>query len=118
MSDKITLKDGYQLPKSTFENLWSKIKEVKKESDYAFFDLVEKCKNVQHKFIKGILIDDPKQILQQYGLLEEDELVPLIVQKIVLNAIQGTGLWTELVSPLQKKQVSFVKDLDCKKDTK
>lgn len=104
--DVVTLHDGTQIESESFQSLWTSLKMVETTDDEALLDLIEKC----HDAKDGINTsgrESPK-ILKERQLINEDETVPLPVQKIVFNSVQGTGYWTELTSPLAEKAVSVI----------
>jgi hypothetical protein len=72
--------------RTTFANLL----QVKSEAYYAFYDLVMKCKNDAHRFVKAPY-GDSQAVLEEFGLIE-DGVVHEDVKTVVLRSITGNGL--------------------------
>jgi hypothetical protein len=96
----VTLKDGSQVPEPALITTMMGLQAAKKEG-FALFDLVEKCKDSNYKFVANPF-GDSKAILKKLALIDGDERVHDIVKSIVLNATEGNGLSLKLVDPRKK----------------
>lgn len=112
-STMLTLKDGYKVSSMVLAVTQISLEELHKKEFFAFYDLVEKCKNSGYKFVKHPFgLGDPKDILKKYDLIAEDETVDDDIREIVVNSVKGYGLSLTLVSPLQSKQITKIGDKD------
>src|ERR1700758_7438 len=94
----VTLKDGYQVPQSALITTMITLKSVHQECYVALFDLVQKCKDSNYKFVSNPF-GDSKKVLREFALIDESEKVHDIVKHIVLNAVEGDGFSMRLVNP-------------------
>jgi hypothetical protein len=102
----VTLRDGSQVSEAilitTTMNIEAAAAAAAAEHCHVLSDLVEKCKDVGHRFVTDTSVDS-KSILQQFNLINSNEQVDEDVRKIVLNLIEGSGLFLRLVNPIKKK---------------
>ncbi len=103
----LTLKDGSQVYQGTVNAVTNSLKVAAKENPVALFDLVKKCKDAGHQFISSPF-GDSKSILTKYGLIDKNGEVHDAVKKVVLNSVEGSGIFLKLVNPLQAERVSVV----------
>jgi hypothetical protein len=107
MVTMLTLKDGYQVTETALNPTIKNIRALYQKNYLVFFDLVEKCRNTEYQFI-STPYGDSKAVLKTYTLMNEREEVPEYIQKIVLNSINGSGLYITLVNPIALDRVSTV----------
>ena len=104
MSVMVTLKDGSEVPQLALIATTTNLEEVIRQNPFAFFDLVEKCKDANYKFTRS-LGWDTTELLKDLALLDKDERVHDIVKQIVLNSVEGEEGSLRLANPLQSKNV-------------
>ena len=110
----VTLKDGSQVFQGTFTAVTLSLKDAHKENPVALFDLVEKCKDAGHQ-LGSPPFGDSKSILTKRGLIDKNGEVHDAVKKIVLNSVEGSGIFLKLVNPLKPEQVSVIKSEEDRK---
>ena len=94
----VTLKDGTQVPEPDLITTMMNIQAAAKSTLVALFDLVEKCKDDNYKFVANPS-GDSKAVLKSYALIDDQERVHDLVKSIVLNATEGSGLSIKIVNP-------------------
>ena len=97
----VTLKDGSQVPQVCLDTVSTHIQGLAKDKVFAFYDLVQKCKNAEHKILKTPF-GDSTAILQAHELIDSTGRVHEDIRKIVLNSVEGSGLTLKFVDPTQK----------------
>ena len=102
----VTLKDGSKVLNSDLISARMKIAVLSHKNYVALFNLVEKCRNVQHQFLKNPLDvskpwDDSKATLRAWNLIDGQGNVHESIRKIVLNSIEGSGLSMKFVNPIK-----------------
>ena len=100
----VTLRDGSKVYKTTFDSVSMNLKALARKNNMALYDLVEKCKNAQYKFV-ATPFGDTKALLKTYKLMNTDEEIHDDIKKIVLNSVTRTGYSYGLINPLKVKQV-------------
>lgn len=99
MSIMVTLKDGSEVPKSTFDSVSKKLQQLKEEGNFGtLIDLFHRCQDPGYKFPQNIFQNSAMK-LKEYSLLDENEQINPDIQKIVLNSLEGNGLSTHFVDP-------------------
>lgn len=101
MTTLVTLKDGSQVPDELFSKITPNIRAIHQENYFAFYELVEKCTDAGHKFVKDGG-KDSKAILMKHDLIDQNENVNENVKKIVLNSLKTFHLYSlKLVNPIK-----------------
>jgi len=94
----VTLKDGTRIDNSVCRTTIVALKVLEKKHLFAFFDLVEKCRDNHFKF-SAHQIEDSKKILIEYGFLDKSDKVHEAVKSIVLNAVEEDQVSIKLGDP-------------------
>jgi hypothetical protein len=106
MATRATLKDGYGVDPLTLQITRSNLHFLLDASLSALIDLVEKCKNPGHNFVRGP-DGDSSIILRERCLIDNTgTVVSEEVRRIVMNSIEGSGQSLKLVSPIKGNQLS------------
>ena len=107
MVTMVTLKDGTQVPEAILRETTQRITTLKKQNYVALFDLVEKCKNAEYKFLYNPF-GDSKASLTKLTLMDENGNVCEDVRKVVLNSVGKLDLSLKLVNPLLVQPVNVL----------
>jgi len=110
----VTLKDDSQALQGTVTTVTMNLKDAHKENPLALFDLVKKCKDARHQFSPPPF-GNSKPILTKCGLIDKNGEVPEATKKIILNSVEGSGVFLKLVNPLKPEQVSVIEPKEEKK---
>lgn len=123
----VTLKDGSQASLGTVNVIYTKLKTLREQFFLSLFDLVQLCKNASEEyaidcrtgeFVKGHYQGIPKseipmapnseQTLRGFHVIDQNGKIDKVVQRIVLNSVEGDGFSLKVVSPLKTERVSKV----------
>ncbi len=72
------------------------LKALIEDQPIAFFELVEKCRNRNHK-----LFGVTGKVLKDLSLIESDENIHSSIKNIILSATEGKGLNLTLINPIR-----------------
>ncbi|HSW86328.1 MAG TPA: hypothetical protein VLG49_02390 [Rhabdochlamydiaceae bacterium] len=97
MCSMVILKDGSEVPKTTFENVRKKLEKLKEEGNFGVLvDLHDMCLDNTFQPQKNPF-QDSKILLKERCLLQANDEINPDIQKIVLNCLEGRGLTTKFV---------------------
>ena len=88
MDDLVTLYNGYRTSEKLFDQVFNQIHILSQENLGALWDLIEKCKNHNHK-IQPNIHGDTEQLFKEKGLMAMNGTIPLSVKLIVLKSTEG-----------------------------
>lgn len=99
--ETVTLKDGTISAKPLVVTTMMTLEAIEKENPVAIYDLVQKCKNANHKFVDNPFGPNSSIILEKYGLCSDDHEVQSSIRSIILNAVEKSGIMWRVCSPLK-----------------
>ena len=107
MDALVTLKDGSQVSKVTFKEVFPKLEGLKKTDSLALWDLTEKCRNISYKILlnpRGDTVDT----LTNLRLMMANKPISKAIERIVLNSVKGADYFhMTFQNPLKKGKVTF-----------
>jgi hypothetical protein len=100
----VELKDGSQVPSSVLEATTFSIKLLAQNNPFLFHDLVSKCRNpdIQLPPVMPFSSTTPEAMLKKLALMNSNGRINDMVEKIVLNSVDGEGMGLHFVDPLKK----------------
>jgi len=101
----VTLKDGYEVLKASFEITRMTIQNLQDTHLEAFIDLVEKCRNPNFIFSRTEQGDSSIPLMERFLITKKNEIINEDVRRIVLNSIEGSGRTIQLVNPIKATQM-------------
>ena len=90
----LVLKNGAEEPEELVIATWESLANLHESDPTAFYELVMKCRDENHRFC-----GNAAQPLRELRLLQEDGAIHDSIRNIVLSATEGNGLGMKLVSP-------------------
>lgn len=104
MSEMLTLRDGQQVPRMTFNTTDSAINALKDGNHlFALLHLARKCNDESYQIPPKL--GNCLTTLKDKGLMNETGNIQPDVQKIVRNCINTHGWIVEIVNPLKFKEI-------------
>ena len=93
----VTLKNGAQEPLPLVTATMMSISTLMQENPIAFYELVMKCRDRNHRFF-----GNSGDVLQRLSLVETGGSVHTSIRNVVLSAAEGDGLDMCLGSPIAR----------------
>lgn len=96
----LKLRNGNEVPEPIAISTMMNLNLLMEKDPIAFFELVAKCKNSQHK-----MWGKTEKTVSDFGLINSGS-VHECIRDVVLSAVQGEGIEMVLGSPLEENYVS------------
>jgi hypothetical protein len=100
----VELKDGSKVPSSMLNATTYSIKLLAQNNPFLFHDLVNKCANPDYKLppVMPFSTKTPEAMLKELMFMNSHGRINDMIEKIVLNSVDGEGMGLHFVDPLKK----------------